>query len=297
MRARDLASSIGEVLDDPSRRLPCSPRRRYALQAMVQQLPETLYRFDPDDPRAPTQAQWEHMSPAERARVVATLPDEVPWDLAPEGDPHWQAKTSARTTLDDFFARSGRRIYISSEIGVFYPGERRFSPDVLAVLDVEIKPRTKWVVLDEGKGLDLVIEVLYSGSRNKDKETNVERYARLGIAEYFVFDRRKLSLRGHRLEAAKSRVYTPILPQAGMYTSHVLGLDLRVEGERLRFYMGTAPLLEAQERIDTLSLTLDQVLARVQDAEERATAEAERATTAERRLAEALAEIERLKGR
>jgi hypothetical protein len=59
---------------------------------MVQQLPGG-YVFDPADPRAPTDDQWAVMTPAERARVVAMLPAEVPWELMPpEGDAHREAK-------------------------------------------------------------------------------------------------------------------------------------------------------------------------------------------------------------
>lgn len=282
---------------------------------MAQSLPDA-YRFDPADPRSPSQAQWDRMSAGERERVLAMLPAEVPWELQPpEGDPHWEAKATTRTTLDDFFERPGRRIYISSELGVFYPDEPRFSPDILAVLDVDPRPRTKWAVVDEGKGLDLVIEVYFAGSKAKDYELNVARYARLGIAEYFIFDRGQLNLRGYRLPPAsvgrgtKPGVYQPILPQGGLYSSQVLGLELRVEGERLRFYAGTAAVLEASERIEKLALTLDDIVARKEEAErranaeeeradaeaERARAEAERADAAEQKLAEALAEIERLK--
>jgi predicted Fe-S protein YdhL (DUF1289 family) len=44
---------------------------------VTQHLP-TGYVFDPDDPRAPTHAQWEAMTAAERDRVVAMLPARVP---------------------------------------------------------------------------------------------------------------------------------------------------------------------------------------------------------------------------
>src|SRR5688572_2964910 len=103
---------------------------------MAQHVPE-MYRIDPVDPRAPSQEVWDAMSPEERARVVAMLPAEVPLELyPPEGDQHRKAKTRTADTLDAFFRRIGRKIYVSSELGVFYPGERRFAPDVLAVLDV-----------------------------------------------------------------------------------------------------------------------------------------------------------------
>jgi Uma2 family endonuclease len=240
---------------------------------MAQRLPDG-YVFDPADPRAPSEAQWAAMTAAERARVVAMLPAEVPWELCPpEGDWHLDTKVTAKGTLNDFFKRSGRRIYVSSELAVFYPQEPRFSPDVLAVLDVDPQPRTKWVVAAEGKGLDLVIEVHHEGDRTKDYRTNVERYARLGVAEYFIFDVGVIDLRGYRLEPP-ARAYRPILPQAGRWASAVLGLDLLIEGSRMRFFHGNAPLLESAELVDRLGKMLDEALAKkqetVREAEERA---------------------------
>jgi Uma2 family endonuclease len=276
---------------------------------MAQHLPET-YRIDPADPRAPSQEVWDGMSAEERARVVAMLPAEVPIELQPpEGDFHRVAKSRTTDTLDAFFRRIGRKIYVSSELAVFYPNEPRFSPDVLAVLDVDPHPRTKWTVAAEGRGLDLVIEVHYAGDATKDYDQNVERYARLGIREYFIFDRAKLGLRGYRLPEAeetarggRARTYRPILPQQGRYTSEVLGLDLMIEGEKLRFLLGMAEVPEAEELVVKLGAMLDQVLLNKQDAEERANAEAARAdmlqqelTEAERKLAEAEALIATLR--
>ncbi len=264
-----------------------------------------IYRIDPADPRAPSEAEWSQMNPAEQARVVAMLPAEVPLELyPPEGDEHRKAKTQATETLETFFKRVGRKIYVSSELGVFYPGEARFACDILAVLDVETHSRTKWVVSHEGKGLDLVIEVHHLGSAAKDYEVNVKRYARLGIREYFLFDRGKLSLRGYRLPPqGQARVYKRILPQQGRYVSEVLGLDLAVEGEKLRFLYGQAPVLDSGELVAKLGTMLDEVIIHQQDAEARAaeleeklaTSE-EKLATSEEKLALALAEIERLRG-
>jgi Uma2 family endonuclease len=273
---------------------------------MVQPLPSG-YVFDPEDPRAPTNEQWERMGPDERARVVAMLPAEVPLDLLPnEGDPHRKAKLGALDALEGFFQRTGRKIYLSSELAVFYPGERRFSPDIIAVADVEPHERMKWVVATEGKGLDLVIEVHAAGDRRKDEKTNVERYARLGIQEYFYFDRTRLRLTGYRLPSAPAggaaRVYERMVPQSGRFESAVLGLDLALEGPRLRFFAGNAPLEGPDEMIARIGSMLDKVIAGQEEAERRADelsgrlADAERGREeAERQLAEALAEIERLK--
>ena len=260
---------------------------------MAQRLPGG-YVLDPADPRSPTEEEWGAMTAAERARVVAMLPAEVPWELnPPEGDWHQDAKVRAKGTLNEFFRRAGRRIYVTNELGVYYPGETLFCPDILAVLDVDDHPRTKWVVVDEGKGLDLVIEVHHKGDRKKDYETNVERYARLGIAEYFIFDVGAIDLRGHRLSPSKPAVYVPILPQAGRWASNVLGLDLALEDGGIRFFQGTAALLEASELAAQLGKMLDEALAKKADAARDAEA---RIAELERRLREADAEIERLRG-
>jgi Uma2 family endonuclease len=280
----------------------------YAL-AVVQRLP-TGYVFDPADPRAPAVDQWERMLPDERARVVAMLPVEVPLDLLPnEGDVHRKAKRGVLDALDGFFRRTGRKIYLSSELGIYYPGERRFAPDLLAVTDVEPHERSSWVVATEGKGLDFVLEVHVAGDRKKDEKTNVERYARLGIQEYVYFDRARLRVAGYRLPSASARVYQRIVPQAGRYASGVLGLDLALEGSRLRFFAGSALLEDADEMIARLGSMLDNVIAGQEEAERLAVelagqlAEEQRLREeeqrlredAERALAEARAEIERLK--
>ncbi|HZI12404.1 MAG TPA: Uma2 family endonuclease, partial [Myxococcus sp.] len=116
-------------------------------------------------PRAPTQEAWDAMSPEERARVVANLPGEVTdAEMSPpEGDRHFQAKVRALDTLRGYFNRQKRNVYLAAELPVYYPGARRFAPDLLAVLDVPVHERDKWVVTAEGKGLDFVLEVHVGG--------------------------------------------------------------------------------------------------------------------------------------
>lgn len=262
------------------------------------------YRVNREDPRAPTQEEWDALSPEERDTVVAMLPNEVSIEeMAPEGDPHRKAKEGSIDALRRFFERIGRKVYLSSELAVYYPGERRIVPDVLAVLDVEPHDRMKWVVSAEGKGLDFVLEVHVEGDSAKDHERNVTRYARLGIPEYFIFDRGKLRLKAFRL-AERGEGYEPILPRGGRYASRVLGLDLSLEGDRLRFFHGTAPLYEADDLIRKLDRMVDDLLKQRETAEEQREAVAQqreaaeqRAETAERKLAEALLELERLKQR
>ena len=197
----------------------------YAL-AVVQPLP-TGYVFDPADPRAPAIDQWERMPPDERARVVAMLPAEVPLELLPnEGDPHRKAKRGALDALDGFFRRTGRRIYLSSEISRLLPGRAplRARP---ARRHRRRAPRSHRAGSSptEGKGLDFVLEVHVAGDRRKDEKTNVERYARLGIQEYFYFDRTRLRLAGYRL---------PSRLRARLPAHRAAGRPLRVRRARPR---------------------------------------------------------------
>ena len=265
-----------------------------------------VYRVDPADPRAPPQDVWERLTPEERARVIDSLPSEWPVSESqpPEGDAHFEAKVRAREVLGGFFSRIGCKLYLGSELPVYYPGEAMFAPDVIAVMDVEPHARMRWMVSAEGRGLDLALEIHVAGDRRKDLERNVERFARLGIREYFLFDRGRLKLSGWRLMGEGRRVYQPIIPQQGFYFSEVLGLELQLEGERLRFYLGRAPLPESDELITTLERMVGEAEAhRTEESQMRVELEQQLAheqhlrEEAERKLAEALDELKRLRSR
>ena len=269
------------------------------LERVTQRLGWTL---DPDDPRAPPSEVWRALTPEERAALVASLPSEWEDTSPPEGDPHWNPKVSARKTLQRYFSRIGRSVYVGSELPIYYPGERVFAPDVMAVLDVPLHERERWVVDAEGKGLDWALEIFVSGSRKKDHVGNVEKYARLGIADYFLFDRGRGRLHGWHLASPGDRSYAPILPQRGRYVARTLGLELGVVGDKLRFFSADAELPEVEELIERLERAVDGLQRRAEEEAKRAEEEAKRAeeeaarrARAEQRLAEALAEIERLK--
>jgi Uma2 family endonuclease len=218
---------------------------------------------------APSAEVWAALSPAQRAAVVAALPGEITYDemAMPEGDLHFWAKIGALTALRGYFARQKRRVYLASELPVYYPGEPRFAPDLMAVLDSNDARRSKWVVSHEGKGLDWVLEVHVGGDRKKDAELNVARYARLGIPEYFLYDGARNRLSAYRLASPESTSYTAILPNQGLYESRVLGLEVQVEQDRLRFYAGTAMLLESEELTARVQAMADDSLRRAEEAE------------------------------
>jgi Uma2 family endonuclease len=230
-------------------------------------------------PIGPTEEEWRRMTEAERTRFLAKVLDALsdPRSAMSEGRPHKKAKTRALDMLSLHFKAMGRVVYLAEEMAVVYPGEEVFSPDVLAVLDVpqpEDDQRMAWVVADEGKGLDLVLEVLHHGNRNKDLVDNVERYARLDIPEYFVYDRGQQQIHGYRLAGAKR--YQRIVPQSGRYASTVLGLDLAIQGGTLRFFQGMAELFGSADLIGRLTGMVEELQAKAERAEE-LQAQAERA--------------------
>ena len=239
------------------------------------------------------------MGPEERARVVESLPGEVTWDemAMPEGDRHFRAKVRTMDALKGYFAHQRRKVYLGAELPVYYPGERRFAPDLLAVLDVETHERDKWIVSHEGKGLDWVMEVHVGGDRKKDAEYNVERYARVGIPEYFIYDRSRQRLDGYRLPTPEARQYERMEAKQGRYTSEVLGLELELVGDELRLWSGNALLLESGELLERLKEKLEEAQQRAEEEARRREEEARRREEAERHLAELRTELERLQQR
>jgi len=258
---------------------------------------------DPRDPRAPPRDVWDALSEAQRATIVDALPSEPDVDVAPpEGDEHYEASDGPRRALRRFFGKSGRRAYVGTNLPVYYPNEPLIAPDVFVVLDVDPRPRSKWVVTLEGKGLDFALEVHVAGDWRKDFVDNVARYARLGIREYFAFNIRSGVLVGHR-QPSLGAPYERLSPGPTGLASDVLGLELFVEGDRVRFYREGARLPELDELVTHLESAMGETLKRLDDlerAEQAAREEAAHAAAAldaERAAREAaerkIAELER----
>lgn len=242
---------------------------------------------------APTEDEWQAMSPGERESLLVRILDALsdPAQAMSEGRRHKKAKTRAIDALGLHFRTIGRPIYLAEEMAVLYPGEAVFTPDVLAVAGVvepEDDPRMAWVVADEKKGLDLVIEVLHHGDRNKDLVDNVERYASLGIPEYFVYDRLHQQIYGYRLPEAGARRYRRIVPQLCHHASTVLGLNLAVVGGKLRFFSGQAELPETADLLVRLGTIMTDLEAKAADADAQAQAAQEQARAAQEQAQAAL---------
>jgi Uma2 family endonuclease len=233
-----------------------------------------------DDPRIvfPDEETWSRLSPAEREEVIARIlaVENEYLEAMAEGVRHSKNKTGIGADLDGHFRRAGRPVFVATELAVFYPSEPMIVPDVLAVVDCDpdIEPDT-WVVADQKRGIDVVIEVRNLGRKQKDLVENVRDYARLRIPEYFSFDCLNGHLRGWRSLKEGGTTYQPIVPQGGYLGSQVLGLDLAVVGKRLRFFANASMVPDAAELVARLQTMADQRQSAVEEAE-RSREEAER---------------------
>ena len=232
---------------------------------------------DPEDPipaeapTAPTEEAWARMTPEQREQTIDALlasesVEENEERLAmSEGDAHLDAKLNLRDTLRDHFGRIGRRIYVGADLTVYYPGKKGFTPDVIAVTDVDPGKRDCWMVSKEGKGVDLAFEVHYKGKWKKDFVTNVTKFSTMGIREYFIYDVRRQLLRAYRLSAAGAD-YELIPSHAGRLPSRMLQLDVALEAGQVRFYQGGAILVTGTELVGKLEQMVDAAVSRAEQA-------------------------------
>ena len=216
-------------------------------------------------------------------------------DGKPMGETDWHRVAIIRLIELLQYLFRGQKVYVTGDMLLYYEqgNPKKFVvPDVFVIKGLEQKQRRiirTWV---ERKVPHCVIEVTSRKTRKKDAATKPELYARLGIPEYFLFDPDlgylDPSLQGYRLiDGAYQRIAAG---SDGSLVSEQLGLRLIREDDELQLYrIDTGErLLTANERAE-----LEAAARREEAAACREEAAARRA--AENKMAEALAEVERLK--
>lgn len=221
---------------------------------------------------APSQAEWDRMTPAERAAVVASLPVWVdPEEYgAIEGDWHREASQGVESTLKFHFAQTNPTMYVSAGMATYFPAQPKVVPDLMGVPGGGNTPRFAWVVSLEGLKPEWVLELAVRGDRDRDFHDHIARYAELGIREYFIVDVPRRSILAWSLAHPTARAYTPVPSVGRRYRSEVLGLDVALEDDKVRFYDGERRLLDQDERIEALRDALHRKQAARRDAEQRA---------------------------
>jgi Uma2 family endonuclease len=156
-----------------------------------------------------------------------------------ESDLHRNVMVESIETLKRHFA--GQRVYVSGNILLFYrPGDkhRYVVPDVLVVRELEPCLRDNYLLWQEGRAPNIVIEITSRTTRHEDLKKKQKIYQdEVKVEEFFLFDPRaeylKPRLQGYRLDRGR---YVPILPDGERLPSKELGLYLEADGHQLRFY-------------------------------------------------------------
>ncbi|MGH7595736.1 MAG: Uma2 family endonuclease [bacterium] len=155
-----------------------------------------------------------------------------------ETDAHRDQMVDLLDALKEHF-RDDLQIYVSGNIFIYYLDEdnvrQSISPDIFVVKGVEKKTRRIYLLEEEGKAPDMVIELTSAGTKLEDLNTKRLVYASLGVREYFLFDpygeALRPTLRGFLLENGQ---YLPMM--GNRLSSEVLEMDLRLDEGRLRLY-------------------------------------------------------------
>ncbi len=208
-------------------------------------------------------------------------------------------------TLEDFFANDPD-VYVWGNLLLYYvEGDLRkhVSPDVFVVRGVpKLPPRDCYLLWEEGKGPDLVIEITSKSTKGEDQKQKLDLYRNvLKVPEYFLFDPTedylKPPMQGHRLIAGQ---YVPIELTAGRLPSTMLGLHLERRGAELRLYDPATGrcLLTPRERAEETEIARQEREAEVPDSREaearQREAEARQQVEAEnQRLRQRVEELER----
>lgn len=183
-------------------------------------------------------------------------------------------------------------IYVSGNLLVFYRANdrrRHVSPDVFVVRGVPARSRPNYLIWEEGKAPEIVIELTSKTTRREDLQTKFRLYRDIiGVKEYFLFDPKEdylsPSMQGYRLIGGQ---YRTIREKDGRLPSRILGTHLERDGEDLRFWNPDTGLwiptpLECEAESDARA---DEEQRRADDERLRAEQAVQRADAAEEELA------------
>ncbi len=193
-------------------------------------------------------------------------------------------------------------------------------PDVFVVLNTNRRVRKSWVVWQENdRKPDVVIELVSETTEDVDRGDKMRIYAKMmRVTNYYIFDPLSLQFDGYVLDPQRGE-YVPLQPDAqgnlvcpplglrlGVRRAQVQGIDdewlrwIDPQGNMLPTPEEQARLAGEQARLagEQARLAGEQARSATQQArvaEDRAQREASLRVDAELRLANALAELERLK--
>lgn len=143
------------------------------------------------------------------------------------------------------FHYRARDVYAAGNLFIYLEegnAGNRVAPDLFVVLGASDHRRDTYKVWEEPGGMpDFVLEILSPSTWRKDLGPKMQRYASLGVGEYWLHDPHARFLRpglaGRRLVDGAYVELPPVeTPRGRSIRSDVLGLDLFLDGEELRFF-------------------------------------------------------------
>jgi Uma2 family endonuclease len=157
-----------------------------------------------------------------------------------ETDWHRDLMAALIATLKSYFA-GDPRVYVSGNLLLFYvPGNRRrhVSPDVFVVKGVPRHARPNYLLWEERKSPNCVIELTSTTTQEEDQDLKFQLYRDvLRVKEYFLFDPLgdylDPPLQGYRLRQGCFRAIRVV---QGRLPSKELGLHLERQGRELRLF-------------------------------------------------------------
>jgi Uma2 family endonuclease len=171
-------------------------------------------------------------------------PDEYGKPMA-EGDIQFSYLAYAINTLRIYF-QNHPDVYVAGNLFIYYEKgypESVVAPDVFVVFGVENRDRRSYKTWEENNQTpDFVLEITSKATRSEDQGAKKGIYAFLGVREYFQYDPTGDYLNPqlqdlHLVDGNYFPVATNTLPDGTVSLhSEVLGLELRLEAGKLRFY-------------------------------------------------------------
>ena len=187
-----------------------------------------------------------HVVPRERTIRTVTAVDYPSSDGKPVAESDFQLTvlTYAREALRSHF-RTREDVYVAANLLIYHredDEEARVAPDVFVVMGASNHERMSYLLWQEPKAPDWVLEITSRSTRHEDQGRKRELYRRLGVSEYWQFDPTgdylRPVLQGLELVAGEYEALPCRERGDGtlVMASAVLGLELRVTGRGLRFH-------------------------------------------------------------
>lgn len=203
-----------------------------------------------------------------------------------------------------------RRVAIGGSINLYQaskPAEKVISPDIVIIEDVSVEELTNdnkasYYIGSYGSPPPVVFEVSSAETWRKDLEEKPEKYAKMGVIEYFAFDpnpsgtwigdwRQEGRLLGWRKSLTSDQPQKIAKDESGRMWSEQLESWLIAEGRHLHLYSANGSLrlteTEAAEQRAEVERRRAEATKRQVEAEQQRAEAAEHQIEAERRRAEA----------